>query len=132
MSKGMRKTAAALLLAGGVFFTAAAQKPVHVHGKTTARKKAPVKDTVIQNYKVCKSDKGYAICGENPGAYNTTFDQEPQKLVMEYPPYEINQANIILLPTVPVHISYRVPYDKPGPEEQSGPWADVYGWNGIW
>ena len=120
-----------LVVMGFIFVSAKAQKPAHKTGKITSRKKAPVKDTVIQNYKVCKDDKGYAICGETPGTANSTYSQE-SIYTPQYPAFETRPMDMILLPTTPVHTSYKIPYDQPGPDSQSGPWADVYGWNGIW
>ena len=109
----------------------AAAQTTHKHtGKITMHKKTPVKDTVIMNFKVCKSDNGYAICGQNPGNTNSTFEEPPKP--RKHPVYEDCKANVIVLKGVPSLPKVAFPLDKPGPETQSGAFLGISSWNGLW
>ena len=130
-----------LAILGCFYLNAAAKKtPAQTPKKSTEapdkiaqksfRKKAIVKDTVVMNFKVCKSDNGYAICGEAPGNSNSTYE-EPQKPV-KHPVYEEAKSDVIVLKSVPLPPKIKYPMDKPGPETQSGAWIGVCSWNGIW
>lgn len=126
----MNKVLTALALIGFFCFNAAAQNAHHKIVKTTYRKKAIVKDTVIMNFKVCKSDNGYAICGEAPGNNNSTYE-EPQK-PQKHPAYEESKSDVIILKGIPEVPKVQFPLNKPGPETQSGAWIGISSWNGIW
>ena len=66
----MNKILLALVIIGTFYINAVAQKTNHKVPHLMSHKKAVVKDTVIMNFRVCKSDNGYAICGEAPGNNN--------------------------------------------------------------
>ena len=129
----MGKILMALAISGFFYLNAGAQtthnKVVKKHAKIKCILKV-AKDTVAMNFKVCKSDNGYAICGENPGNNNSTFE-EPVK-PRKYPAYEESKSNVIELKGKPEVPKITFPMTKPGPETQSGAWFGISSWNGIW
>ena len=126
----MSKVLIALAIAGFFYLNANAQKTHNKLTKISRHKKAVIRGTVIYNFKVCKSDNGYAICGENPGNNNSTFE-EPQKQI-KHPVYEESRMDMIVLKGIAVPPKVTFPMDKPGPETQSGAWIGICSWNGIW
>ena len=126
----MNKILLALVIIGTFYINAVAQKTNHKVPHLMSHKKAVVKDTVIMNFRVCKSDNGHAICGEAPGNNNSTFE-EPQK-PEKHPVYEADRSDVITLKGKPEVPKVKFPMDKPGPETQSGTWIGVCSWNGIW
>jgi hypothetical protein len=101
----------------------------HKTTRTFSHRKA-VKDTVVMNFRVCKSDKGYAICGETAGTNNSTYEEPP--VPKKYPVYEAAKSDVIVLKGVPDGPKVPFPMNKPGPETQSGAWFGINSWNGIW
>jgi len=112
-------------------FNANAQSIHHKTVKKTGRIKGILKDTVVvMNFKVCKSDNGYMICGETPGSNNSTFE-EPVKPKKE-PLYEPSKSDVIMLKGLPAVPKVPFPMTTPGPEIQSGAWFGINSWNGVW
>ena len=125
----MQKILIAILITGVFSFNAMAKKPsVGIIGAPHHKK--AIKDTVAVNFKVCKNDIGYTICGEAPSSANTTF-REPAHKPEYTPDYEKDIAAIILrgIPEIP---KVKFPYDKLGPETQSGAFVGICSWNGAW
>ncbi len=125
----MQKILVAILILGLSSLNAVAKKPsAGIIGISHQRKAA--KDTAAVNFKVCKNDVGYSICGETPSLANSTYHEPAHK--PEYTPdYEKDIAAIILrgIPEIP---KVKFPNDKPGPETQSGEIAGICSWNGAW
>ena len=122
----MQKILTVLTILGFFYVSAFGKKPSSI----ATRKKA-ARDTVIMNFKVCKNDIGYSICGQPVSATNTTFRMQPQKA--EYQPdYEKDRAMIIVLKGIPVPPKVKFPYDGEGPETQCGEWIGICSWNGLW
>lgn len=120
-----------LAIIGSININAAAQNTHHKIVKKTGRIKGILKDTaVVMNFKVCKSDNGYVICGETPGSNNSTFE-EPVK-PRNYPVYEASKSDVIMLKGKPEVPKVPFPLTKPGPETQSGAWFGINSWNGVW
>ena len=125
----MQKIVAGILIPVLFSFSAMAKKPsAGVIGIPHHKKAA--KDTMAVNFKVCKNDIGYTICGEIPTLANSTY-REPAHKPEYTPDYETDIATIILLgiPEIP---KVKLPCDKPGPETQSGEIAGICSWNGAW
>ncbi len=125
----MQKILIAILVAFTFCFNAGAKKPsAGITG--IAHRKKVAKDTVAMNFKVCKNNIGYTICGEAPTAENSTY-REPAHKPEYTPDYEKSVAAIILrgIPEIP---KVKFPYDKLGPETQSGAFVGICSWNGAW
>ena len=111
---------------GFFYINATAKKPISI----AVRKKA-AKDTLVQNFKVCKNNIGYAVCGETPTFQNSTYPEPPHR--PEYTPdYEKDRACVILLPGIPGTPKVIFPYDKEGPDTQSGEFVGISCWRGAW
>lgn len=95
-----------------------------------SRKKA-AKDTVINNFKVCKNDAGYTICGQSRAAHNSTYALPVYKPA-HHPAYEADRGVIIVLPGITEVPKVKFPYDKPGPTAESGAFIGENTWNGMW
>ena len=106
--------------------SAGAKKPMSI---STHRKAA--KDTVAMNFKVCKNDIGYTICGQAPSAQNTTYALPVYKTV-QHPAYEPDRGVIIVLPGITDVPKVKYPYNQPGPTAESGAFIGVNSWNGAW
>jgi hypothetical protein len=125
----MGKVIIALLITGLFCLTAVAKKPSASIAGISHRKKA-AKDTVVMNFHVCKNNVGYTICGQAPTSGNSTYPLPAHK--PEYTPdYEKDIAAIVLrgIPEIP---KVKFPYDKLGPETQSGAFVGICSWNGAW
>ncbi len=121
----------ALTIMGCFCFNTNAQNIHHKTLKKTGRIKCILKDTaVVMNFKVCKGDNGYMICGETPSSNNSTF-AEPVRPKKD-PPYETSKTDVITLKGVPAVPKVPFPLTIPGPETQSGAWFGVNSWNGVW
>src|ERR1019366_9618390 len=82
----MKKTIAALIIAGLAYFSANGQTPqINCEKKQNkvCRASANKKETscyktqYAANFKVCKNQYGYFICCETPGNNNTTYSKYP-------------------------------------------------------
>jgi len=113
-----------LMIIVGSFFclSAIAKKPLSI---ATHRK--VVKD--IMNFKVCKNDAGYTICGQVPSAQNSTYALPVYRPAYN-PAYEPDRGVIIVLPGIMEIPKVKFPYDQPGPTAESGAFIGINSWNG--
>ena len=125
----MQKIFSAILVSTLFCISAGAKKPSASIAGIAHRKKA-AKDTVVMNFRVCKNNAGYTICGQSPTMEKSTYRMPAHK--PEYTPdYEKEVAAIILrgIPEIP---KVKLPYEKLGPETQSGAFVGICSWNGAW
>ncbi len=123
----MQKILIAATILSLIYVDAMGKRP---SASIAVRKKA-AKDTVVWNFKVCKNDIGYTVCGQPVAEHNTTYPLPPHG--PEYQPdYEKDRATPIVLRGIPAVPKVKFPYDQESPETQSGEWVGICSWNGLW
>ena len=119
-----------LAIVGSCFLGATAKKPAVSIAKTAGHKKA-TKEEPVQNFKVCKNDIGYTVCGQTPAFQNSTY-REPVYRAKHAPDYETDAGVVIVLQGIMEIPKVIFPYNQPGPTAESGAFTGVNSWNGAW
>ncbi len=117
-----------IMIAFGCIFCISAFAKKHV---SVASRKKVAKDTVVMNFKVCKNDAGYTICGQAPSAQNSTYSL-PVYRSFHAPAYEPDRGVLIVLPGITEVPKVKFPYDKVGPTAESWEFTNTSPGDGMW